>query len=372
MVPTDRSNDDRDSRLVGPYAAFSAWLHRNLLWLLVGCYLLSAVFPKPGQAIRRWSPALTENPALPGSQEVTAPLLLLALLLFCAAAVVRLSLMSELLKRPGILFVSLIAIWLVPCLFVSALGWALPNVLGDFATSGMLVGLALVAAMPVANSSVAWCQNSRGNVALSLGIIVLTIVLCPIVTPQLLNLMGFALSPLETEQCEQLVKRFSSTTFIVWVIFPSFAGMMFNRLAGPAWIDRLRDSFRLVSVSTLLTLNYASASLAMPQVLHGEEAWQTILLSAGLAILLSILGVLSGWLTSRVMSLDKPTTTALMFGFSMKHTGLALVLADYIAQQEPRVILVIVLATRLQHVVAGLTDWYFMHRGASDLIIVSH
>ena len=47
-----------------------------------------------------------------------------------------------------------------------------------------------------------------------------------------------------------------------------------------------------------------------------------------------MLGVASGWVTARIMSLDKPTTTALMFGFSMKHTGLALVLADTIAQQE--------------------------------------
>lgn len=358
MTSTDSSNNNNSGRATAgqKFAAFSAWLHRNLLWLLVGCYIFSAILPEPGQAIRHWAPALAIK------MGVTAPLLLLALLLFCASAVVRWSQMRELMQRPGILLVGLISIWLVPCLFVSALGWVLPNVLGNFATSGVLLGVALIAAMPVANSSVAWCQNSQGNVALSLGFIVLTIVLCPIATPQLLNLMGLSLSPQETHQCERLVQSFSSTTFIVWVLLPSFAGMLFNRLAGPQLIDRLRDSLRLVSVGTLLTLNYASASLAMPKVLHGEEAWQTLLLAAGLAITISGLGVVSGWVTSRILSLDKPTTTALMFGFSMKHTGLALVLADFVAQQEPRVILMIVLATLLQHVVAGLTDWYFMHR----------
>jgi len=359
MVPTVSSNTEEGNANVGAYAAFTAWLHRNLLWLLVGCYLLSAVLPKPGQAIRRWSPVFADNPS------ITAPLLLLALLLFCAAAVVRWPQMRELMQRPGILVVSLIAIWLVPCLFVSLLGWVLPSLPGSFATSGMLVGLALVAAMPTANSSVAWCQNSKGNVVLSLGIIVLTIVLCPIMTPQLMSLMGFSLSPLETEQCELLVQRFSSTTFIVWVIFPSFAGMLFNRWVGPDWINRLRDTLRLVSAGALLTLNYASASLAMPRV-FGEEAWQTILLCAALATVLSVLGIVCGWVTARVMSLDQPTTAALMFGFSMKHTGLALVLADTIAQQEPRVILMIVLATLMQHVVAGITGWYLMHRADAE------
>ena len=57
---------------------------------------------------------------------------------------------------------------------------------------GMMVGLALVAAMPVANSSVAWCQNARGNMALGLGLIVVTIVLSPVATPQMLKLMGYS------------------------------------------------------------------------------------------------------------------------------------------------------------------------------------
>ena len=77
------------------------------------------------------------------------------------------------------------------CAFVSS-AWlgAAVTLFGKYVTTGMLVGLALVAAMPVANSSVAWCQNAQGNVALSLGLIVLTIVLCPIATPQMLKLMG--------------------------------------------------------------------------------------------------------------------------------------------------------------------------------------
>ncbi len=349
MVPTDSSNTD------GRFATFSTWVHRNLLWLLVASYALAAIMPGPGKTIRGLS--LTRATG----DEVTAPMLLLALLLFCAAAVVRWSQLRELMQRPGILLLGLIAIWLVPCLFVSALGWILPSLLGDYVTTGMLVGLALVAAMPVANSSVAWCQNAQGNVALSLGLIVLTIVLSPLAAPQMLNLMGLSLTPQETAQCEQLVTRFTGTFFIVWVILPSLAGMIVNKLAGPAMIDRARSTLRMISAATLLTLNYANASLAMPDAFD-EEAPKTILVSSILAVMLSALGIASGWLLSRLLSVDKATATALMFGFSMKHTGLALVLAGQVLQTEPRVILMIVLATLLQHVVAGMADWYFMHQ----------
>ncbi len=349
MVSRESSNND------GRFAAFSGWVHRNLLWLLVASYALAALIPGPGLTIRQLTVAQA------GDNEVTAPLLLLALLLFCAAAVVRWSQLRDLMQRPGILLLALAAIWLVPGVFVSSLGWALPTLFGDYVTTGMLVGLALVAAMPVANSSVAWCQNAQGNVALSLGLIVLTIVLSPVATPQMLKLMGLALSDAETAQCEQLVTRFSGGFFIVWVILPSLAGMATNWLVGLDVIDRLRGVFRMISAATLLTLNYANASLAMPQALN-EGISKTFLLSSVLAITLSALGIASGWLLSKLLGTDRPTATALMFGFSMKHTGLALVLAGQVLHTEPRVILMIVLATLLQHVVAGLADWYFMHR----------
>jgi BASS family bile acid:Na+ symporter len=349
MAHSDRSNDE------GRFATFSAWVHRNLLWLLVFSYVLAGLLPGPGKVIRGLS--LTGA----SGDEVTAPMLLLALLLFCGAAVVRWSQLRELMQRPGILLLGLVAIWIVPSLFVSMLGWVLPSILGDYLTSGMLVGLALIAAMPVANSSVAWCQNAQGNVALSLGFIVLTIVLSPVATPQMLNLMGLSLSEQETQQCELLVTRFSGVFFIVWVILPSLAGMTFNWLVGPDWIDRLRGALRIVSAATLLTLNYANASLAMPDAFD-EQAPKTILISSLLAVLLSGLGIAMGWLLSKIMVVESASTTALMFGFSMKHTGLALVLAGHVLHTEPRVILMIVLATLLQHVVAGMADWYFMHR----------
>jgi len=52
---------------------------------------------------------------------------------------------------------------------------------------------------------------------------------------------------------------------------------------------------------------------------------------------------------------------SLVFGLSMKHTGLALVLAGEVLQKEPRVILMIVVATLLQHIIAGAADWWLMH-----------
>lgn len=344
----------------GPLVAFASWVHRNFLWLLVASYLLAAVLPGPGLAIRGLS--MTR----PSGDEITAPLLLLAMLLFCAAAVVRWSQIRQLMQHPGVLFAGLIAIWIVPGVLVSLLSLVLPPLLGQYVSSGMMVGLALVAAMPVANSSVAWSQNARGNVALGLGLIVLTIVLSPLATPQMLNLMGLTLSEQETAQCEKLVTKFSGGFFIVWVILPSLAGVAVDWLAGPARIEKMRGWFRIVSALTLLTLNYTNASLAMPKVFESEGP-QTIFISAVLAILLSGVGMASAWVFKRLLRIDNASWISLLFGFSMKHTGLALVLAGEVLQTEPRVILMIVLATLLQHIVAGVADWWLAHCADADL-----
>lgn len=356
------NSDNERPRKESLAAAVVGWMHEHFLWLLVASYLLAAVVPGPGLMLRGLS---WGNPY---AGEITAPMLLLALLLFCAAAVVRWEQVWSLMERPGVLVVGLIASWVVPTLFVTLLGTVLPSLIDPTIMSGLLVGLALVAAMPVANSSVAWTQNSRGNVALGLGLIVLSIVVSPIATPQMLNLMGLALTDEATKQCQELVKRFSGLFFIVWVILPSAAGMLLNRYVGAEGIKRHRGSIRLVSAIALLALNYTNASLAMPQVFE-RAATKTILLAAGLAVALQVLGVLTAWALAHATSMDRESGIALVFAFSMKHTGLALVLAGEVLESEPRVILLIVLATLLQHILAAIVDWTMerMKRRAAEV-----
>jgi hypothetical protein len=54
----------------------------------------------------------------------------------------------------------------------------------------ILVGLALVASMPIAGSSTAWSQNASGDLALSLGLVVLSTLLSPLTTPVALHSVG--------------------------------------------------------------------------------------------------------------------------------------------------------------------------------------
>ena len=94
-------------------------------------------------------------------------------------------------------------------------GWVVPWTVGEKATAGLLVGLALIASMPVANSSVGWVQNADGNLALGLALVVFSISLSPWVTPHLLGFLSNSLSSSERAIacCSSLGSRGCSLSF---------------------------------------------------------------------------------------------------------------------------------------------------------------
>lgn len=345
-MPHSQHSSDHTSGV----ARVGQWLHRRFLPLLLLVYALAGVAPAPGIALRE-----LRVPTPWGTEERTS-MVLLAIILFCAAAAIHWKEVRELARRPAVLLVGLLCTWIGPALLVAVAGQALPYLAGGKTIAGVMVGLALVAAMPVANSSVGWTQNAGGNVALSLGLVVLSIVLSPFSTPNLLKLMGLALSERDTERIHQVVTQFSGREFILWVILPSLAGGLAAWLAGPGRIARAKPWFRIASLSSILLLNYANASLAIDKI-WATERLRIVLIAAGLATLVSLVGILLALAQSRAMNLPRQSCIALLFGVSMNHTGLALVLAGEFLEDQPRTILIILLTTLAQHVVAALVDW---------------
>jgi BASS family bile acid:Na+ symporter len=332
------------------------FVQRHFLWLLLGCYALAAVWPSPGLQLRNWSWPLGINDG-----RVTVPLALLALMLFCAAVMTDLSQIRTVLRHPLLLAVSLAAVWAGPAMLVLAAGEIVPWLVDGDATAGLLVGLALIAAMPVANSSVGWTQNSQGNLALSLALVVLSISASPWATPQLLEWLGRSLSEAEQRSCDELLTQFSGWFFVVWVILPTALGFACRLCLTPARVKSHGGRIILASAIALLLLNYINSALALPKAAQSSVA--VLVVTAALAVALSLVGLALAWLISRLLRLSHAATSALLFGLSMKHTGLALILAGAVLSDKPLAILLIVLATLAQHLSAAVVQWLHFHRG---------
>lgn len=336
-------------RASGGLSRWAGWLHRYFLPLLLATYALAGILPAPGSIIREFTVDL------PGGARERASMLLLAVLLFCAAAVIQWSQVRDLLERPSVLLLGLLTAWLGPALVVVASSTLLPWLAMNDTTAGMMVGFTLVAAMPVANSSAGWTQNAGGNIALSLSLVIVSILLSPLATPNLLKLMGLVLSPADTLRIERVVTQFSGWRFILWVILPSIAGAATAWFAGHRRITHAKPVFRIVSLATILVLNYANASLAIDKVWISESVG-VIALAAAIAAAVSIVGILLATMQARLFGLSRASWIALAFGLSMKHTGLALVIAGEFLRDQPRVILIVLLTTVAQHVAAAVVD----------------
>src|SRR5262249_5967756 len=113
----------------------------------------------------------------------TLSMLLLAVLLFNAGLGADASRPRDLARGLPLLAAGLAANLLVPLALVALVALALRPWHDPEESQCLVVGLSLIAAMPVAGSSTAWSQNNDGDVRLSLALVLLSTLISPLTTP---------------------------------------------------------------------------------------------------------------------------------------------------------------------------------------------
>jgi BASS family bile acid:Na+ symporter len=228
----------------------------------------------------------------------------------------------------------------------------------------ILVGLALIASMPVAGSSTAWTQNANGDLALSLGLVLISTFLSPWTTPAALHAVGFMATGDYSEDLHELATSGTGVFLTVCVLLPSLLGIvlrsgMSNRRAVTA-----KPVLKLANSMNLLLLNYSNASVSLPQTVADPD-WDFLAMVLGIVVALCVLAFLSGWLIARLLKADPAQRTALMFGLGMNNNGTGLVLASMALADHPRVLIPILFYNLVQHLVAGATDFLLSRRSCT-------
>lgn len=346
-MPT-RPSPEPPGRLV---ALVAAWLRRWLVALLVGSYTLAAVAPGPGVWLRDL------GVASPADQAEVAPvrfsLVMVGVLLLCGAMSVDVSKLRELPQRPLGIAVALALAWGPPLLVVAVWGALAPAWLPADNAGALAVGLALAGAMPVANSAVAWTHQSGGSLVWALGLVVLSICLCPWVAPFLLQLMGLGLSASSAAKANLLVSQFTGVVFAVWVLGPTLLGLALREVIGRNAVDRIAPWLTIASATALLLLNYANAATALPKVL-AEPQWRLLATTLVASASLPVAGMAPAWAAAGWVGLSRRGRVAWAYSVGMKNTGLALGLAGATLGDQPVAVLAILAVTLTQHAVAGV------------------
>jgi BASS family bile acid:Na+ symporter len=105
----------------------------------------------------------------------------------------------------------------------------------------------------------------------------------------------------------------------------------------------------------LLLLNYANASVSLPQTVADPD-WDFLAITLVLVVGLCVFAFGSGWFLARLLRADAAQRTSLMFGLGMNNNGTGLVLASLSLADHPRALLPIIFYNLVQHLVAGVVD----------------
>ncbi len=329
------------------------WFHSRFFWFLMASYAVAAVAPGPGLSIRDCSFGVVSLPG--GTMNVTLPAVMLGLLLLNAGLGVRAAELVRLIRNPFPLLVGLLANLLVPIAFIFGISQAMGPWHNPDEVQSILVGLALVASMPIAGSSSAWSQNAEGNLALSLGLVVASTLVSPFTTPLALHSVGLMARGDYAQSLHQLATHGTGAFLAGCVVFPSMLGITLRLLMGERTSAALRPWLKLANAVNLLVLCYSNAALSLPQAIARPDA-DFLLAILAITAGLCLVAFGSGWSLGHLLRLDPGARTSLMYGLGMNNNGTGLVLASLAFADQPRVLLPIILYNLVQQVVAGVAS----------------
>jgi BASS family bile acid:Na+ symporter len=343
---------------------FSEAVHKYFVWLLIGTYVGAALLPQPGLWVRHLS--ITELGFKGESASLSAPTIMLALLLFNAGFGTGRVSWSRLKERLSTLCAGVSGNLLVPVAFVFIVSYALRWWHNEEETQNILVGLALVASMPIAGSSTAWSQNANGDLTISLGLVILSTLASPLTTPLILHAISFAASGEYSQDLRDLARNGTKLFLVLFVLVPSLLGLGIRRLISAGHAKQMAQQIKLVNLMVLLLLNYSNAAVALPRVVKAPDPdFISIVLTVVTILCLVAFG--SGWAIARLLGVDRAQRIALMFGLGMNNNGTGLVLASLSLADHPRVMLPIILYNLIQHLVAaGIDSGFYRTRGEED------
>lgn len=342
-------------------ARVSSFLQENLLWLLLGSYAIAVVWPGPGLKARVIS--VGEVTLFHEQVKLSLPALTLASLLLSAGLGAQVSQFRGLAGRPAALFAGLAANLLVPLSYILGVALVMHSWHSSDEVQNILVGLALIASMPIAGSSTAWSQNADGDLALSLGLVLGSILLSPITTPLALHAVGFMAKGDYASDLHDLAAGGAAGFLAMGVILPSLLGIAIRQAAGERRAAAAKPALKLVNTSALLFLSYSNASASLPQAIARPDP---DFLAATLAIVvgLCVLTFAAGWAIARLLRAGHDQRTSLIFGLGMNNNGTGLAMASLALADHPHVLLSIIFYNLVQYLVAGAADRMIRNGGA--------
>lgn len=218
--------------------------------------------------------------------------------------------LKEIIHHPKPLFLILILLHILMPLFAWSTGTL---AFGD--DSFTITGLVLAMTIPTGISSFIWVSIYRGNIPLTLSIILVDTFLSPFIVP--LTLSVFFQKSVQIDTVPMMAGLFGM------IVLPSFLGMLFNQFAGrtaQALSSRL-SPFSKLGMAIVVMLNGA---IVAPYL---KEVNLKLIFIAIIVLCVAFMGYLISFIIANLLKYDQGTTVSVTFNGGMRNISVGSVLA---------------------------------------------
>ena len=238
--------------------------------------------------------------------------ILFGLMTFFGAMKISAEDMKAAFKKPLFIVAYVIASFLIMPLFAQLISKTL------FSNSIIVgSGYNLVRAVPTAVVGSVWATMFNGNLAVSLAILLIDTLLAPAITPFMLKIYTGTAVQLDTFGMMKSLCFMVVIPFILGIIFNHFFKKQIKETIGP-----ITNPISKILFFVEIIINVSQVS----QRIVSEASWDYALVIVA-ALILSILGFLTGHMVSIVISLQKKEDVSITFAVALRNTNAALVLA---------------------------------------------
>jgi tagaturonate reductase len=220
------------------------------------------------------------------------------------------------------------------------LAWGISSLLfpGD---AQIITGLVLLYSTPIAVSSSIWTDIYKGNMSLSITLILLGTLVAPVATPFLIQLYRGHVVHLP------VMSMFIS--LLLMIVIPSILGICLNELSNGRLPRHLSPICKPLSKFALLLVIIVNIA----KIKSSIGSFELVYLQSGLlAIFLSGIGFIGGFFAARFAGGDGGCQVSLMFSTGMRNISAALVLA--IAYFSPRTAIPLIIGILFQQAMAAV------------------
>ncbi|MGD1221923.1 sodium-dependent transporter [Streptomyces krungchingensis] len=342
-APRGRSPLHRLRSHLGLLQSHLGLLRKHLGWAVGAAYLAAAAAPGPGLWLRRTHPVL--------QVPVDTSHLLLSLVLFSAGLQVPVRDLRSLVRRPTPLLTGLVLHLVAPLLIIPGVAFALRHSPDSDGGSGLIAGMIVIVAMPVAAGATVWTGKGAGDQPTTVGLVLTSTFVSPLTIPVTMT----ALCPLlDGAYAGTLAAAAQSagSGFALSGVLPCGAGILCRTALPQRLTARLLDLAVPAALLGSLLLTYVNAGAALaPFLTHPEP----LLFTAALTVSATVCGLsfALGAITTRLLRLDASVGVSVTLACGMTNSSAGAVLVATTLPDRPHVLLPVLAYSLLQKVAAG-------------------